>query len=176
VPGGGLIETRLHGHGDAYELISVPAGGSRLPPSEETVRAGEHFFRMDGRGVRDFVTATVPAAVAELLRTSGIPATAVTHLVPHQANGVMLHELAAALGLPAANLHLTVDRYANTGSASIPVTLDAANRAGHLHPGDVVLFAGFGGGMNLGVTLCRWTAVPAPRTAGPGRALATVLP
>jgi 3-oxoacyl-[acyl-carrier-protein] synthase-3 len=163
-PGGGVIGTRLRGHGDDHGLIGVRAGGSRIPASVRSVSDGEHYFRMDGRGVRDFVAGHVPEAIARTLRESGLPATAVRHLVPHQANGVLLRELGEALALPNATLHLTVDRFANTGAASVPVTLDAAYRAGELDVGDVVLLAGFGGGMNLGVSLCRWTAPP-PRGA-----------
>ncbi|WNI18781.1 3-oxoacyl-ACP synthase III family protein [Actinacidiphila sp. ITFR-21] len=172
----GFIGTRLRGHGDGHRLISVPAGGSRKPPSEQTVRDGEHYFTMDGRGVRDFVTGEVPEAVAQLLRDCGLGTDEVDHLVPHQANGVLLRELWPALKLPRAALHLTVEHCANTGSASVPVTLDAAHRAGDLRKGDTVLLAGFGGGMNTGLALCRWTATAAadpvrdadPRAGGPG--------
>ncbi|MGW5718657.1 3-oxoacyl-ACP synthase III family protein [Amycolatopsis sp. NPDC003865] len=164
--GGGVIGTRLRGHGDDHRLIGVRAGGSRVPASVRSVLDGEHFFRMDGRGVRDFVTGHVPGAIASALRESGLPPAAVDHLVPHQANGVMLRELGEALDLPNATLHLTVDRFANTGAASVPITLDAAHRAGALNVGDVVLLAGFGGGMNLGVGLCRWTATPPRSGAG----------
>ncbi|SFW85462.1 3-oxoacyl-ACP synthase III family protein [Amycolatopsis australiensis] len=164
--GGGIIGTRLRGHGDDHRLIGVRAGGSRLPASVRSVLGGEHFFRMDGRGVRAFVTEHVPAAIAGTVRDTGLAPAAVRHLVPHQANGVMLRELAAALDLPNAALHLTVDRFANTGAASVPITLDAAQRAGALGTGDVVLLAGFGGGMNLGVGLCRWTAAPPRRGTG----------
>jgi acetoacetyl-CoA synthase len=154
---GGLIKTRLRGHGDSHELIRVPAGGSRNPASERTVREGGHYFQMDGRGVRDFVNDHVPEAVSGLLRECAVSVDDIRHLVPHQANGVMLGQLRGALGLAdAAQLHLTVDRFANTGAASIPVTLDAAQRAGELDEGDLVLLAAFGGGMNIGVTLLRW--------------------
>ncbi|NBH05123.1 ketoacyl-ACP synthase III [Amycolatopsis sp. SID8362] len=164
--GGGVIGTRLRGHGDAHRLIGVRAGGSRVPASVRSVLDGEHFFRMDGRGVREFVAGHVPDAIARTLGESGLPAAAVDHFVPHQANGVLLRELGETLDLPNATLHLTVDRYANTGAASVPITLDAAHRAGALNVGDVVLLAGFGGGMNLGVGLCRWTAVPPRPEAG----------
>jgi 3-oxoacyl-[acyl-carrier-protein] synthase-3 len=168
--GTGIIRTRLRGHGDQHQLINVPAGGSRTPPSEQTVRDGEHFFRMDGRGVRDFVNSHVPEAVSGLLRSCAVTAPGIDHLVPHQANGVMLRELWADLALPRASLHLTVDRYANTGAASIPITLDAAHRSGAIDEGDNVLLAGFGGGMNIGVSLCRWTAPLRRDTAAEAKA------
>jgi 3-oxoacyl-(acyl-carrier-protein) synthase III len=165
--GGGIITTRLRSYGDHHELIKVPAGGSRLPASVSTVRDAGHYFRMNGRGVRDFVSEHVPAAVADAVRASGLSTGDVDHVVAHQANGVLLADLARDLGLPRAKLHLTVDRFGNTGAASVPITLDAAHRDGAIEPGDVVLMAAFGGGMNLGVSLCRWTAqVPALAGAG----------
>ncbi|GAA4303799.1 ketoacyl-ACP synthase III [Streptomyces venetus] len=167
--GHGFGGTRLRGHGDAHHLISVPAGGSRIPASERTVREGAHYFRMDGRGVRGFVNDELPAAVSAVLRDSAISAADVDHFVPHQANGVMLRDLWSSLDLPRATLHLTVDRFANTGSASIPVTLDAAHRSGVLAPGHTVLLAGFGGGMNTALTLCRWAPTAnRPTAATPG--------
>ncbi|MEV4150972.1 ketoacyl-ACP synthase III [Amycolatopsis sp. NPDC049691] len=162
-PGAGVIGTRLRGHGAEHALIGVRAGGSRLPASVRSVLDGEHFFRMNGRGVREFVSGHVPGAITAALRESGVPGAAVDHFVPHQANGVMLRELAGGLDLPNARLHLTVGEFGNTGAASVPITLDTAHRSGALRAGDVVLLAGFGGGMNLGVGLCRWTAaLPRP--------------
>ncbi|WP_100839689.1 3-oxoacyl-ACP synthase III family protein [Kitasatospora fiedleri] len=159
----GLLHTVLRGHGDEHRLISVPAGGSRTPPSESTVREGGHFFRMDGRGVREFVSAELPQAIAELLRENGLSPEQIDHFVPHQANGEMLRSLLPSLGLPESALRLTVREFANTGSASVPITLDAVFASGELRPGQLVLLAGFGGGMNVGLTLLRWGVdAPAP--------------
>lgn len=163
--GSGIVDTQLCGHGDEHHLIKVPAGGSRSPASEQTLRDGEHYFQMDGRGVRDFVNKRVPGAVADLLRHHSISASSIDHFVPHQANGTMLKDLWPSLGLSRAALHLTVERYANTGSASIPLTLDAAHNSGVIAKGDTVLLAGFGGGMNLGISLWRW-ADTLPQTDG----------
>lgn len=158
--GSGLVGTALRGHGYAHDLIVVPAGGSRTPSSAETLENGGHYFHMDGRGVREFVHAKLPGAIRDLLDSTGTAPGQVDHLIPHQANGAMLRDVVPELGLAAARLHLTVDRLANTGAASIPVTMDAAHRAGDLRSGECVLLAGFGGGMNVGLTLCRWSAKP----------------
>jgi 3-oxoacyl-[acyl-carrier-protein] synthase-3 len=82
----------------------------------------------------------------------------IDHFVPHQANGVMVGELVEAAGLQDAHTHLVLDRYGNTGSASTAIALDVAARAGDLHDGDLVLLAGFGGGMSVGAALLRWYA------------------
>jgi acetoacetyl-CoA synthase len=156
--GYGLLDLELVSRGEASELIHVPAGGSRLPASAATVANGDHYFKMNGRGVREFVNSGVPPAFETLLKRAGIAVEDVDHFVPHQANGVMLAELVEAAGLTAAKTHLTLDRYGNVGSASVPVTLDEAARTGSLRNGDVVLMAGFGGGMSVGAALLRWGA------------------
>ncbi|WP_431681643.1 3-oxoacyl-ACP synthase III family protein [Kitasatospora sp. KL5] len=157
VPAGlGMVETALLGRGDQHRLIGVAAGGSRRPASARTVAEGGHWFRMDGRAVRGFVHEALPGAVAALLDRAGVPAKEVRHFVPHQANGVMLNQVWPELGLPEAAMHLTVDRHANTGAASVAITLDTVHRRGGLERGDLVLLAGFGGGMNIGAALVRW--------------------
>ena len=157
VPEGyGILDLDLSSRGDANDLIFVRGGGSRMPASAETVADGDHFFRMNGRGVRDFVATEVPPALDALLRRAGRKAEDVDHFVPHQANGIMLRELVEQAGFGHANTHLTLQRYGNVGSASLPVTLDEANRSGALADGDLVLLAGFGGGMSMGAALVRW--------------------
>jgi 3-oxoacyl-[acyl-carrier-protein] synthase-3 len=157
VPEGyGILQTELVSRGAAHQLIHVAAGGSRLPASAETVASGAHYFKMNGRGVRDFVADHVPPVLAEMLERTGLHAKDVDHFVPHQANGVMLAELVGLAQLDGATTHLTLDRYGNVGSASVPVALDAAARSGQLRDGELVLLAGFGGGMAVGASVLRW--------------------
>ncbi|MCT9008763.1 3-oxoacyl-ACP synthase III family protein [Streptomyces rhizosphaerihabitans] len=152
----GIIASDLSSRGDAHHLIRVEAGGSRRPASAATVAEGGHYFRMDGRGVRDFVAEHVPPALLALAHKAGVDIGAVDHFVPHQANGVMLGEVVERTGLTAAQTHRTLIRYGNVGSASVPVALDEAHRTGALSPGDLVLLAGFGGGMSIGASLLTW--------------------
>ncbi len=156
--GGGVLGTGLATDSRFHDLIGVPAGGSRLPASEKTVAAGDHYFRMRGREVREYVLRELPSAVRELLRTFDVRPENVDHFVPHQANGTMLQEILQPLGLPRARAHLPVTHHANTGAASIPLALDDARRSGVLRRGELVVLAGFGGGMTLGTALLRWTA------------------
>jgi acetoacetyl-CoA synthase len=163
--GQGILSTRLVSRGDQHQLIRVAAGGSRMPATAHTLADGSHFFRMDGRGVRGFVQDNLPAMIRDLLDEAGVRPEEVRHFIPHQANAVMLAEVWPRLGLTGARQHLTVERYGNTGSASVPVTLDAAHRAGELAEGDMVLLAAFGGGMAIGASLTRWTSTRHSRPA-----------
>ncbi|MEH1097952.1 3-oxoacyl-ACP synthase III family protein [Micromonospora sp. CPCC 205561] len=158
VPAGrGVVEYEMASRGDASDLIRVVAGGSRLPASAATLADGGHFFRMQGRGVTELVLQDVPPFVDKLLARAGVDAADVAHVVPHQPNGLLLDRLVEACGLTAARTHRTVEEYANTGSASVPLTLDHANRAGAFSDGDLLLLLAFGGGMSFGACLLRWS-------------------
>ncbi|TNC19268.1 3-oxoacyl-ACP synthase III family protein [Amycolatopsis alkalitolerans] len=152
----GILRTDLASRGDCHYLIRVEAGGTRVPPSHDTIEFGQHFFQMEGRRVREFVLDEVPAAQARLMRDAGIPHSAVAHVIPHQPNGVLLDELGARAGFVNAQTHRTLERYGNVGSASVPLTLDDARRNGALRDGELVLLTAFGGGMSMGHCLLRW--------------------
>lgn len=152
----GVLDVELHSDGEAHDLIVIPAGGSRRPASAQTVAQREHVVHMKGHQVTDFVLDNVPAVLEGMLARNGLSAADVDHFVPHQANGMMVGALAEQAGLSGAITHMTVQKYGNMGSASVPVTLDHANRSGALRGGDLVLLAGFGSGMTVGSCLLRW--------------------
>ena len=160
----GIIDTELRSMGDARHLIRVEAGGSRHPASRDTVAAGGHLFRMDGRGVRDFVMEHVPFALKDLVTRSGFALEDVQHFIPHQANGVLLTELIERAGLSGARTPRTLERYGNVGSASVPIALADAHHRGGIKDGDLVLLAAFGGGMSIGACLLLWSTTPAWRS------------
>ncbi|WP_406004778.1 ketoacyl-ACP synthase III [Streptomyces sp. NBC_00637] len=146
----------LHTFGEFSQLIEVPGGGSRLPLDQEGLRAGRQYFTMDGRAVRRFVADHLPRLVKQFLHEAGVAPDDIGHFVPHQANGVMLDALFTELALPHATMHRTLHRYGNTGAASVPITVDQAARAGAFQPGELILLAGFGGGMAAGFALIEW--------------------
>ncbi|MFI0999828.1 3-oxoacyl-ACP synthase III family protein [Streptomyces galbus] len=146
----------LHTFGELSGLIRVPAGGSRQPLDQAALDAGLQYFAMDGREVRRFVVEQLPQLVKGFLHEAGVEAADISHFIPHQANGIMLDEVFADLHLPRATMHKTVTHYGNTGAASIPITLDAAVREGRIRPGELVLMAGFGGGMAASFALVEW--------------------
>ncbi|MCY9785078.1 ketoacyl-ACP synthase III [Nocardiopsis sp. EMB25] len=156
----GVLGAQLSTDGDHHDLIRVPAGGSRMPASAATLGGGEHFFKMEGRGVRDYVVRRLPETIHRTLESLGVASDEVRHFVPHQANGAMLSDIWPSLGLDYAHMHLTVDTQGNTGAGSIPVALDTVHRSGVLQEDDLVLLAGFGGGMSVGLALVRWSPIP----------------
>ena len=174
----GLLVSTINSDGRYAELVQVRGGGSRLPASAETIAAGQHYVEMRGREVRELAADVLPGLAADVLTSAGLDLTDVDIVVPHQANGTMLADLAAKLGLRPGQMHLTVDRYGNTGAASIPITLDDAVRSGRLTAGDLVLLLAFGGGMTWGGAALRWTMprhsdrAPARERAGARRPVA----
>ncbi|GAA2138596.1 3-oxoacyl-ACP synthase III family protein [Glycomyces algeriensis] len=158
VPDGrGITAAALRTHGAHHEMINVPVGGSRHPARLRDADDDAHYFAMDGRAVRAFVTEQLPLSVKEAVEEADTTADDIRHFVPHQANGQMLDEIQPSLGLVNAASHRTVAEFGNTGSASVPVTLDRANRSGALKDGDQVLLSGFGGGMSIGSAVVRWS-------------------
>lgn len=154
--GGGVLATALSSDGTMADLVRIPAGGSRTPPSHQTLERRQHYFAMRGGEVRRLAAKVLPTVVADLLDASRLGLSDIDLIIPHQANGVMLRELATALKLAPSSMHLTVDRFGNTGAASIPITLDDAVREGRIAAGARLLFIAIGGGMTWGGIAFQW--------------------
>ncbi|GAA2679951.1 3-oxoacyl-ACP synthase III family protein [Streptomyces aculeolatus] len=156
-PHGPLVRhVALHTFGDLSHLIEVPAGGSRTPLDHNNLDTGQQYFTMNGREVRRFVVEQLPQLIKEFLHEAGVEPTDIHHIIPHQANGVMLDSMTQDLAMPNATMHRTLTHYGNTGAASIPITLDTAARTGAFQPGQLILLAGFGGGMATSFALIEW--------------------
>jgi 3-oxoacyl-[acyl-carrier-protein] synthase-3 len=152
----GFLCSRLYSDGRGYEAFTVPAGGSELPATPETIAAGMHFYRMDGHLVYETAVQVIPDALRSVLAKSGLEPCDVDHVIPHQPSIRILEESARRLGIPFERFHTNMDRYANTSSATIPLLLDEVNRSGAIHPGQIVGFVAVGAGWAWGASLLRW--------------------
>lgn len=152
----GIHTTLLGSDGKQSHLVQVPAGGSRRPPSAQTLAERQHYFTMLGRPVRELAGRVMPDVVEQLLKRADLSLTDIDHVVPHQANGVMLAEFGDALGLAPGVMCRTVEIFGNTGAASVPITLDCAVRTGEIGVDDKVVLVAFGGGMTWGGVLLTW--------------------
>jgi 3-oxoacyl-[acyl-carrier-protein] synthase-3 len=155
-PGHGLISTHLHSDGTAANLLSIPGGGSRHPPSEDVLARKMHKVAMSGREVYKFVVRVLPEAILEALAAQGLKPGAIDHVITHQANVRIVESVMDRLGVPRDKCWLNIDRYGNTSSASLPLSLDEANRAGRLKSGDLIAMMAIGAGMAWGSALMRW--------------------
>lgn len=153
-----LLAFDLGTDGSGADLLTIPAGGSRLPASRETVDGRLHFMKMNGREVYRFATRVVPKSVRVVLREAGVSIEDVALLVPHQANTRIIKAVADKLHMPWERVCINLDRYGNTSCASIPLSLEEAGEQGRLQEGDLVLLLGFGAGLSWGSCLLRWGA------------------
>jgi len=155
-PSRGVLGIRLHSDGSQHHLIRVAAGGSRTPTTLETVAAKDFTLRMQGAPLFRLAIRRLEQAVREILKEFGVELRDVAQVVLHQANGRIIAQLTKRLGLSPARVCSVIERYGNTSSASLPIALDQAVRAGHLRPHEVLLLGSFGGGLTWATGLVRW--------------------
>ena len=154
--GHGLIASYLGSDGSQGDVLQIPAGGSAHPPSEETVKTGMHFLKMQGSEVFKVAVRTMEIAVHEVLRNSGLKLSDIDCLIPHQANRRILQAVAERLEIPMEKVFINVERYGNMSSASTIVALYEAVKSGKIKKGDNVVLVAFGGGLTWAATLIHW--------------------
>ncbi|MGB9887552.1 MAG: beta-ketoacyl-ACP synthase III [Moorellales bacterium] len=154
--GKGILASRMGADGSGGELLFQPAGGSRLPASEETVRKRLHTIHMRGQEVFRMAVRCMEEVSLAVLDQCRLRPQDVDVFVPHQANWRIIEATRRRLGLPPDKVVINVDRYGNMSSASIPVALDEAARQGRIKDGDLVLMATFGAGFTWGAAVMRW--------------------
>jgi 3-oxoacyl-[acyl-carrier-protein] synthase-3 len=155
-PSRGLISAHLHSDGNAASILSIPGGGSRHPQSQEVLAKNMHKIAMNGREIYKFALRVLPDAMHEALAANGLKPGAIDHVISHQANARIVESVVERLGVPREKCWLNIDRYGNTSSASLPISLDEANRAGKLKEGDLIAMMAIGAGMAWGSALLRW--------------------
>ncbi len=146
--GRGVLATRLHADGRHNQLLFVDGG----PSTTQTVGK----LRMKGREVFRHAVVNLSAVMREVLDVSGLQASDVDWLVPHQANARILDATAKKLGLSPDKVVMTVADHANTSAASVPLALDTAVRDGRIVPGNIVVLEAMGGGFTWGASVLRW--------------------
>jgi 3-oxoacyl-[acyl-carrier-protein] synthase-3 len=172
-PGTGLHAVDLNSDGELGEVLEIPAGISRNPASEETVRGRQHFIRMQGKKLFPFAVRSMSDSTRKCVERAGWTPDQVDLFIPHQANLRIIEGVRDRLGLPIEKVYVNIDRYGNTSSASIPIALDEVVRAGRVKLGDKLAFAAFGGGATWGATAMTWTLPAWTKGASAGAAAAS---
>ena len=142
--------------GSGGDFLNMPAGGSRLPSSHQTVDQRLHYVHQDGQQVFKYAVRKMYESSRELLSRNGLTLDDVALLIPHQANKRIITAAAARLGLPPEKVVINIDRYGNTTAGTIPLATRDAIHQGRLKKGDLVLFAAVGAGYTVGASLWRW--------------------
>jgi 3-oxoacyl-[acyl-carrier-protein] synthase III len=143
--------------GSGGPALCMPAGGSRMPASRETVENRMHYVKQDGQAVFKFAVRKTEEIARRVLDRNGLKASDLDLFVSHQANKRIIESAAQRLGVPPAKMVLNIGEYGNTTAATIPLALNDAVRDGRLKKGDLVMLASVGAGFTVGSVLLRWS-------------------
>ncbi len=153
----GFLAFRLYTDGRGKYNFTIPAGGSEMPASEETVKKRLHYFQMNGKAVYDTGTQVLPKAIQQVLSDTGLTINDIDYMIPHQPSIRILLKTAEMIGLPWEKVMTNMEKYANTSGGTIPILLDETNLSGKLKKGNLILFAAVGSGWTYGASILKWS-------------------
>ena len=146
-------EVSLGADGEFAELINLPAGGSRRPASQDTISEGLHYLRMEGKEVFKHAVRRMEAASKACLERVGIPESAISWIIPHQANMRIIEGVAKRFEVPMEKVFMTIHKYGNTSASSLGIALDELIRERGLAQGENLLLCAFGAGLTWGASV-----------------------
>jgi len=154
--GKGVLSTHIYTDGSLTGLLEIPGGGSKRPPSAQTIANKQHFITMEGRETFKVAVKNLSEAAETALEVNGYKGEDVAVVAAHQANIRILNSVSKRTRIPMDKFAITIDRYGNTSSASIPLSLDEALRDGRVNDNDLILMMALGGGISWGSALVKW--------------------
>jgi 3-oxoacyl-[acyl-carrier-protein] synthase-3 len=152
--GTGIQDFILRGDGSGREHLHMKAGGSKLPPSAETVARREHYVFQDGKRVFKFAVEGMVSTVQEILRRNHKTADEISWVVPHQANMRIISSVADHLHFPMEKVMVNIQKYGNTTAATLGLCL--WEYQDQLKKGDDIVLTSFGGGFTWGALYLKW--------------------
>lgn len=152
--GFGLIDEVHQTDGIGREFLQVPAGGSVMPPTAETVEQRKHFVYQDGKTVFKYAVSKMAEVADKILERNNLTKENINWLAAHQANRRIIDATASRIGLPEEKVMVNIEYYGNTTSATLPLLL--ADYENQLKKGDKIVFAAFGGGFSWGAIYLTW--------------------
>ena len=150
----GVLDEYLRVDGTGREFLKIEAGGSLMPPTEETVKNKKHFVFQDGKSVFKFAVSNMADVAAKIMERNNLTHDDIQWLVAHQANKRIIDATAKRMELEAAKVMMNIERYGNTTSATLPLLLHDYEK--QLKKGDNLVFAAFGGGFTWGAIYVKW--------------------
>lgn len=152
----GILASYLGADGSQGDLIKIPAGGSRCPPSQKTVAKDLYTIKMQGREVFKLGVKLMPEAAQKALERAGLSTDDVDLLIPHQANIRIINVVGERLGIPREKIYINIDKYGNTSGSTVILAMDEALREGRINAEDIVLLTTFGGGVTWSGAVIRF--------------------
>jgi 3-oxoacyl-[acyl-carrier-protein] synthase-3 len=150
----GIIDSIIRSDGSGQNHLVQKAGGSRYPPTHETIDKRWHYVYQDGPSVFKFAVKNMADVSAEILERNHLKGSDVAWLVPHQANKRIIEATANRMGLGMDRVMLNIHKYGNTTAATIPLCL--FDYESQLKKGDNLILAAFGGGFTWGAVYLKW--------------------
>ncbi|UZO81675.1 ketoacyl-ACP synthase III [Aquimarina sp. ERC-38] len=150
----GVQDEYLRSDGIGRDFLRIEAGGSLLPPTQETVADKKHFVRQDGKTVFKYAVSNMADASSKIMERNNLTSKDVDWLIAHQANKRIVDATANRMGLASEKVLMNIDRYGNTTSATLPLLLSDYEKK--LKKGDNLVFASFGGGFTWGSMYVKW--------------------
>ncbi len=154
--GVGIIGNVLGADGSSTAVLKLPAGGSLLPTSVQTVADKLHYIQMDGKEIFKNAVRIMQEKALDVLDMCEVRPDEISLLIPHQANIRIIETVAKRIKIPREKVYVNIEEYGNTSSASIPIALNEALKDGRIKSGDYVLLVAFGAGLTWGATLIKW--------------------
>ena len=154
--GYGFLGFSIGAEGEDNMILKVPAGGSKKPNNEETIKNRENFIIMKGQDVFKFAVSTLPKVTSDALEKAKLKVNDLSMVFPHQANLRIIESAAKRMKFPLEKFYMNLSRYGNTSSASVGIALGEAIEKGLVKKGDNIALTGFGGGLTYGSTIIKW--------------------
>ena len=151
-----IIDSKITSDASEWELLFQKAGGSRFPASKETVENNWHTIYMEGNKIFKHAVKAMCNVSMDVLKRNNLSLKDVDWIIPHQANNRIIEAVAERFNAPMSKVIVTIDRFANTSSASVPMAMTEAVKEGKIRRGDVVILTAFGAGLTFGATLLRY--------------------
>ena len=155
-PGLWVRDVSLGADGELAELLILPAGGSKNPATMQTVEAGMHYLQMGGKETYKHAVRRMEMAANLCLNRVGIAESAISWMVPHQANLRIVEAIAKRFGLAMERVYLTIHKYGNTSASSLGIALDELLKEHRLSEGENLLLVAFGAGLTWGASILTW--------------------
>ena len=152
----GIKAFNLGADGSGEKALLVPAGGSRMPATKETVEGKEHFLKMMGKEVFKFAVNVIPETVGKTLEKANMKMSDIDLIVPHQANYRIVSAAAKKMDYPEDKFYMNLNKMGNTSGASIGIALCEAHENGLVKKGDNLVFVGFGAGLSYASLVLKW--------------------
>jgi 3-oxoacyl-[acyl-carrier-protein] synthase-3 len=154
--GGAILDFEHEVDGGGGAALCMPAGGSRRPPSHESIDERQHYVKQDGPTVFKFAVRKTEEISRRILERNGLTPEDLNLFVSHQANRRIIQSATEKLGVSPDKVIINIERFGNTTAATIPLALNDAVCSGRLKKGDLVLLASVGAGFTVGTVLVRW--------------------